>query len=68
MRYAQLRFLGMTDYIKIGDNQDYYSIDLPTLEGIARFIFAISLNEYYESSKGNAPECIAKFSHVEILK
>lgn len=68
MRYAQLRFLGMTDYIKIDDNQTYYTIDLPIPEGKARFVFAIIPNEHFESKRNNAPECIAKFDYLEIIK
>ena len=30
MKYAQLHFLGMTQYITIEDNQTHYVIDLPT--------------------------------------
>lgn len=86
MRYAQLRFLGMTDYIRIEDNQTHYIIDLPvqkvTLDGFwkekksaiseiaekLRLVFVIFPNKYHETDKGNAPECIAEFSHVEIIK
>ena len=30
MKNVQLNFLGMTQYIRIEDNQTYYTIDLPT--------------------------------------
>ena len=30
MRYAQLHFLGMSQYITIEDKQTHYTIDLPT--------------------------------------
>ena len=30
MKYAQLHFLGMSQYITIEDNQTHYTIDLPT--------------------------------------
>lgn len=85
MIYAQLHFLGMTDYIRIDDNQTHYIIDLPvqkvTLDNFwkekspiseikekLRLIFVIFPNKYHETDKDNAPECIAEFSHVEIIK
>ena len=30
MKYAQLHFLEMSEYIQIEDNQTHYTIDLPT--------------------------------------
>ena len=92
MRYAQLRFLGMSQYIRIEDNQTHYIIDLPTqkptlemnqtfginrkkrnntiseIQGKMRLVFVIFPNKHYESDKDNVPECIAEFSHMDIIK
>ena len=38
------------------------------IQGKARLVFVIFPNKHYETDKNNAPECIAEFSHVEILE
>ena len=84
MKYAQLKFLGMSKNVIIEDNQRYYSIALPTqkiVSDVARKNEDVSLEivKYitliFEISLNstyrideNTPKYVLDFSHVELTE